>query len=215
MRLARPDEIVFICPSYINQEGQTSYDKTYAEKIYAVAGRFLSLIHAVSVYAGKALLRFTVITKQAHLVTGREAYIDAQAAVIEGLHHGFSKEPHNILCSCIDTDETTSPAVLGALITQRDRSFFTAVRVDKVYARMLDYLKDEGVHSTASTFTKDGVYLLTGGFGGIGLEILRYLTQTHTGIRVALLTRHTDITQYPEDKATTNSAGSGGFSTGR
>lgn len=202
LRLARPDEIVFICPSYINQEGQPSYDKTYAEKIYAVAGRFLSLIHAVSVYAGKAPLRFTVITKQAHLVTGREAYIDAQAAVIEGLHHGLSKETHNILCSCIDTDETTSPAVLGALITQRDRSFFTAVRVDKVYARMLDYLKDEGVHSTASTFTKDGVYLLTGGFGGIGLEILRYLTQTHTGIRVALLTKHTDITQYPEDKAT-------------
>ncbi len=132
-------------------------------------------------------INIAVLTKNLHSVSGDEPLASPDTAIILGPARVMNKEIENVFCKCIDFSEPMklreeqTNQLINEFI-QSDRQEIIAYRgkyrwlqsfehVDLLGDKSLDDLKIDKLNP-------GGVYLITGGTGGLGLVFAEYFAQT-------------------------------------
>jgi acyl transferase domain-containing protein/acyl carrier protein len=127
-------------------------------------------------------LHLCVVTNNLESVTGDEI-IDPLKATVRGLCRVIPQEYANIECRTVDVSiprDTTAENELAAQLIEELRRVSTdeqiAYRGARRWAQGFERLKIGG-DSQDAVFRERGVYLITGGLGGLGLALAAYLAK--------------------------------------
>ena len=119
---------------------------------------------------------FYLIADYAHEVTGNEKCVKPMNAAFLSMAKTLVQECPNFDFRCLDVDDL-SGEWLTEILTSKDRHFKIAIREGEQYFEVLDSI-DIGKYEMSDIQIKsEGVYLITGGTGGLGLEIAKYLKE--------------------------------------
>jgi len=121
-------------------------------------------------------------------VSTRESNLNSLLNSVAGLGQVLQREMPNIRSRFLDIDDyTTVSEILEELNEGFTESFYyRALREGKRFIREFKPVKLENRENRKNTFREGGVYLITGGTGGIGLEIALFLAK-QSKIKLALL----------------------------
>ncbi|HEX5885294.1 MAG TPA: SDR family NAD(P)-dependent oxidoreductase [Pyrinomonadaceae bacterium] len=124
-----------------------------------------------------------IVSTGAHSVTGLET-LNSESALIAGPFQVIPREFSNYSCRWIDIDHSDyTLAELDELLkseTDPDKAIAAyAYRNGKVFERSLAELRLPTFEKENDSFRQHGVYLITGGFGGIGVEVAQFLAREY------------------------------------
>jgi acyl transferase domain-containing protein/acyl carrier protein len=137
--------------------------------------------------------QIVLIAEDVHEITKTEPRLNPGPATLFGLGKVVGQENSNLRVRSLDIDENTSAGEIIQELQAESLSYLIAYRNGQRYREVLDPVTISG-HSRAKVeFKSGGVYLITGGTGGIGLAISRYLA-SQAGVNLALINR----TKFPE-----------------
>jgi amino acid adenylation domain-containing protein len=125
---------------------------------------------------GKGSLDLLLVAPNAHRVTGEEAELHPLGAAFLTLGQTVGQEYPHLRCYCIDVDRSDPVVVLRGIGAPSGQGI-VAIRENRVYRQEYAHLT---MHKETSDdlLKEDGVYLITGGLGGIGLEMARFLAKS-------------------------------------
>ncbi len=133
-------------------------------------------------------INLTVISDYAFEVSGDEPCIKPHNAALLGFARAAANEYEALGVRGIDIDAGMSAQdILNGLSSSRAGSF-AAYRNGIRYAEELRKADAEAFGNNSVHIKKDGVYIITGGAGGIGLEIARYLS-SQSNVKLCLINR--------------------------
>jgi amino acid adenylation domain-containing protein len=118
-------------------------------------------------------LDILVVGENTYSVTGDETYLNPENAALAGLAKVIHQEYDNIACKYLDIDDTTTGKQVVGESSDFDKPIWpVAYRKGIRYMEEFNSLRTEETHIEIK---EQGVYLITGGLGGIGIEIAKYL----------------------------------------
>ncbi|MCK4258240.1 MAG: SDR family NAD(P)-dependent oxidoreductase [Halanaerobiales bacterium] len=108
-------------------------------------------------------------------INGFEERIKPENTILFGMGKVVRKEQFNVLCRCIDIDDSTTVQdifpELELISDWYNVAYRRGVRYVEEFREIdVDLAEDRNIEIKA-----DGVYVVTGGMGGIGLEVAKYL----------------------------------------
>ncbi len=129
--------------------------------------------------------RITVISNGIQEVT-QEEHLSPEKATILGLLKVIPLEYPHIRCHCIDLvlsqiKNNIEKKMIGSLLQELDshnEDSFIAYRYGYRWVQTFDRINLNATEGISTRFKKKGVYLITGGLGGIGLEVAECLAKT-------------------------------------
>lgn len=142
----------------------------------------ISLAQALGKQYPSDHIQVRVITNNVHDVTGSEIICPGKATIL-GPVNVIGEEYDNIRCCMIDTvlPESNSP-LEQKLVEQLIREFKTGIREKQVafrhhnrWVQTFEEAETSKPAVPAMGFREKGVYLVTGGLGGIGFKVAEYL----------------------------------------
>ncbi len=133
-------------------------------------------------------LDIVLISDYVNKVTGLEKTIHPHNACLFGIGKVIGREHSNLMCRSIDIDEITPIDQIISEINTKTNTYQVAYREGKRYIEELKKIKIEDVPAREVSIKDNGVYLITGGTGGIGLEMAKYLVGIEK-VNIALLHR--------------------------
>lgn len=155
------------------------------------------LVKAISKNRLKEDLDLILITDYATEVTGDERVINPHNAAMLGVGKVISYEFKNIKCRAFDIDENTSIDIICKQVNQKEECYQIAFRNNCCYiSEMIQEDFDNKAYENEYSGLKlreNGVYIVTGGTGDIGLEISKYLASI-SKVNLVLINR----SQLPE-----------------
>ncbi|MBW7475086.1 SDR family NAD(P)-dependent oxidoreductase [Paenibacillus oenotherae] len=139
-------------------------------------------------------LPLTILCQHANAVTNEEAAIDPVLSGIAAMGKIISKEYPQFICNSIDTDSETSTALVCAHLFAQDDKYLVSFRSGIKYVpHLVRYPAPAAGNEQSADGTAGGLYVVTGGLGGIGLEVSAYLASKEKAV-LALLNR----SRFPE-----------------
>lgn len=129
----------------------------------------------------------------ANKVDGSEKRIFPEYAALFGLGKVVNVEDFRIKCRCIDIDGLTPVEALVPEIEAGYQDYNIAYRNGRRYVQELTGIRAGEIQDSGIRIKEDGVYVITGGMGGIGLKIAAYLS-SKARAKIMLINR----TSYPE-----------------
>jgi len=144
----------------------------------------LNIARAVGNQNTKQKINLTVVTANQFEITG-ETEIQPEKSVVLGPVKVISLEYPNISCRCLDVILNRSEILLHSpLIRQLLEEFFSqrsdtivALRGKTRWVQTFEPIRLEFPTGLSEKLKQKGVYLVTGGLGGIGLELAEYLAK--------------------------------------
>jgi acyl transferase domain-containing protein/acyl carrier protein len=126
-------------------------------------------------------VEIVIVSAGAHSVNGMET-ISAESALIAGPFQVIPREYPNYGCRWIDIDHSDSTLAALADVLRIETNPVQAIaayayRNGKRYERSLAEFRLPAHETGHSPFRQHGVYLITGGFGGIGIETAQFLAR--------------------------------------
>ncbi|MGC5775192.1 amino acid adenylation domain-containing protein [Paenibacillus pabuli] len=140
-------------------------------------------------------MEIVIISDYTNRVTGEEPILKPDYATLAGLGRALGQEHPHIRFRHIDVDNMISVNQLSAELSYAETPYATAYREGNRYVECFDLLKKKEELVQDLPKHTSGFYLITGGYGGIGLELASYLASS-SKISVVLLGR----TQFPDEK---------------
>jgi acyl transferase domain-containing protein len=155
----------------------------------------LGLVQAWGKRKTRKPLRLTVVANGMHLVTGDEK-LDPAKAAMSGCLRVIHQEYPEILCRSIDVILPETGAAFGkdffdrllAEVTSRSSDETVALRGRYRWLPSLDVLSFDNNSRGRKALRDRGLYLITGGLGGIGLELAKYMAD-EASVRLVLTGR--------------------------
>lgn len=136
----------------------------------------LRLVKALITIDLKHPVEIALLTKNAHQIKNSSEPVISENAMIHGLGKVINKEAGTIKCSFLDFDEATAMnTVVTELLRQKDIYELVAYRNGIRYTEIFDEIEEEGLLKNPLIVHEGNVYIITGGLGGIGLEIAKSL----------------------------------------
>ena len=136
----------------------------------------------------KYKVEVVLVAENANAVTGSESYIDPFSMSYFGLAKAASLENISIDVRCIDIDEQCQPENILKEITTRKQAFMVAYRQQKRYLDELCEVKNTDLTHNSMDIKNNGLYIITGGLGDIGLDFAEYFA-SKTKVKLALIGR--------------------------
>jgi amino acid adenylation domain-containing protein len=139
----------------------------------------LYLARAIGEENIKDAIRLTVLTDRMQAVTGGDI-ANPQKAIVIGALRVIPKEYPNIACCSIDIDTTTAEPGAGVLVKEllsNNSDEFIAFRDRYRWVRIFEPKRLEKPGDEPPLLKDGGIYLVTGGLGGIGLVLAGYLAE--------------------------------------
>jgi len=139
-----------------------------------VLGLF-NLTRALAANNIREKLKILLVCDYVYSITGDEKIINSCGASLFGLGEVISKEHANLKVRCIDIEgNSDADNILAELYS--DSSFVKAAyRNGSRYVETVEKLNIEEIPDDKADIKENGVYIITGGMGGIGLEICKYI----------------------------------------
>jgi amino acid adenylation domain-containing protein len=181
-----------------NFAGEPSDGVSAAERARVAEDAFLDLMRLgadLAASAGPEGVELTVVASGVHRVTGHERLIPEKAAVI-GPCRVLPQEHPSLRCRLIDVEPASSHEAMqrlaGYILAEVSAEWISdgdvAYRGRDRWTGAMDLVELAPADAASSKLRSQGVYVITGGLGGIGLEIAHYLAE-HANARVTLLSR--------------------------
>lgn len=139
-------------------------------------------------------VKLAVITKNAFEVTQEEEYLDPENAAIYGFGKCISRENKKVSYLSMDIDQDTSEKEILLELVSDSKEEIVAYRNGKRYVEGFTELALNP--SDNNGLNPGGVYLVTGGLGGIGYEVSKELCKRAEEAVLVLINR----SQLPFDK---------------
>ncbi|WP_440112943.1 SDR family NAD(P)-dependent oxidoreductase [Paenibacillus sp. QZ-Y1] len=130
-----------------------------------------------------------LLTNPIHSITGTEENVFPQAALMFGLGLAGRKEDSRLQCRSIQVDAETSLQDILAELDHESDDYGVAYRAGIRYIQQFGALDPSQYPKRDHKIRNDGLYLITGGLGGIGLELGLQLAKRYPGITLALVNR--------------------------
>lgn len=115
-------------------------------------------------------MALSLIGQSVNAVKGEKTVYPDRASFF-GLGKTIVHEHNGMVLKCIDIDEVTSVEQCIEEIFSRDGVYQVALRNGKRYVEKFTEIEMENVENREIVIKEKGVYLITGGTGGIGLEV--------------------------------------------
>ncbi|MBE6984695.1 MAG: SDR family NAD(P)-dependent oxidoreductase [Ruminococcaceae bacterium] len=164
-----------------------SVDHACAKVDYSGYGEALNRGLYSMFFFPKAMLRhisgktnFYLVTENAYTVTGEEK-VKSLNRSFAALTKTLVQEYTNCTFHCFDITEKQSTQEIYEAICNADDQLIVALRDGKAYCEVLELKNVSDLATSDYEISKDGVYLITGGTGGLGLEIAKYLAEVGAG----------------------------------
>ncbi|OKP79503.1 hypothetical protein A3844_28670 [Paenibacillus helianthi] len=136
-------------------------------------------------------LEVSLITRNAYAISGDDTRLNPHLAAAIGLLRGASQELRNWTFRCIDIDEHTTVEALMRELALRSTRFTMSFRKGTAYEPELAPSLPS-VDAQSLDITENGVYVITGGLGGIGLAIAKHWA-AKKAVHLILINRNIDI----------------------
>jgi NAD(P)-dependent dehydrogenase (short-subunit alcohol dehydrogenase family)/alpha-ketoglutarate-dependent taurine dioxygenase len=164
-------------------------DDAAADRVVAIAADgFLDLLPlARSLAVRDKPVELTVIARGLFDVLGAEP-VRPELATLLGLVRGLPLEEPHVRCRLIDAGPATADEARRWARELLDPAGSAVVALRGPY-RWTESWEPARLPPAASRFRQRGVYLITGGFGGLGLTLAGYLSRRY-GARLGLLSRN-------------------------
>jgi acyl transferase domain-containing protein/acyl carrier protein len=146
------------------------------------------LIKAFLHWEIKDAIDIVLISKYVHEVTGDEERFQPENASLFGFGKSVNKEYAHLKCRCIELDETTPVKELLSELEYTGNDYIAAYRKGQRYVEVFGEIREAEYVREGLVIRDEGVYVITGGTGGIGLEIARFLA-SKSRVNLALLNR--------------------------
>lgn len=130
----------------------------------------------------------TLIGQNTLAVTGEETVLRPEAASLYGIGKAINHEHPGLRIRAIELDEAFDVTEVLHQMYDPSETYMVAYRNGVRYAEQFSEIALEDVPGQEMAIRADGVYLLTGGLGGIGLELAKHFAKQQR-IRLALLNR--------------------------
>ncbi|WP_460641035.1 polyketide synthase dehydratase domain-containing protein, partial [Lacrimispora brassicae] len=134
-----------------------------------------------------------LIANEVYEVSKAEPRLNPQPAALFGLGKVVGQEYPKFQCRCIDIDDQTKVDEILRELNCWSKEYLVAYRNGIRYGQTLQELNISGGTEREIKFQQDGVYIITGGLGGIGLELGQYMARK-APVKLALFNR----TRLPE-----------------
>lgn len=131
---------------------------------------------------------FAIVTDYANAVDGKQKIIKPYNASLVGLARSISSEYPHIKCKIVDIDDTVN---MDKLISELESEIDfnpIAIRENQRYIMQYKQQDIEALNNDFTTIHPNGLYVITGGASGIGLQVAKYLS-TQNNVVLALLNR--------------------------
>lgn len=128
-----------------------------------------------------------LIAENVHEVTGFEVAVYPENAPLFGLGKTVGMEQLNINCRCLDLDQNTDPSAI-LLELEAGRDHLVAYRDGWRYLPEISQVDLQVFPEKEILFKEDGVYLITGGTGLLGLKIAKFIASKNK-VNLALVNR--------------------------
>ncbi len=128
-----------------------------------------------------------VISEYINDVTGDER-INPHNAALAGIGKVVEEEYGHLKFRCIDIDDETSIETIMEEIMASAETYQVAYRNNKRYVAELRRIQKSTIGLHKMKIKEQGVYIITGGTGGLGLEIGKYLASKNN-VKLALINR--------------------------
>ena len=158
---------------------------------------FFSLMHLAQAIGSQRFdgnVRLDLVTAGVHDVTGNEQLCPENATIL-GPSLVIPREYPQVICRCLDMDPRdigdASDATLGQILAELRAETdipLVAYRGGYRWVQGLQPIRVEPPANGAASLRERGVYLITGGLGGIGLRLAAFLAETARA-RLVLLSR--------------------------
>ncbi|WP_342552911.1 SDR family NAD(P)-dependent oxidoreductase [Paenibacillus sp. FSL R7-0652] len=135
-----------------------------------------------------------LMTTCSQRVTGSEPYIHPEYAPMVGLGKTICHEMNQFRCRAVDIDSETPIEQWLQEIREPDTLYLAAYRNGRRYVQELGEMPMSLLPEQPVQMREGGVYLITGGTGGIGLETADALSMSSAKIKLVLINR----SQFPE-----------------
>ncbi|MED4570437.1 amino acid adenylation domain-containing protein [Brevibacillus agri] len=136
-------------------------------------------------------IELVILGRNGWEVTGSEPELEPCYTALFQLGKGLNAEYPHLKCRSIDLDEATDGGSLFAEIYGATDAYQVAYRGQERYVEEFARCPVEESESVQPLeLQEDGLYLITGGTGGIGLEIAKHLA-SRKKVRLGLLSRST------------------------
>ncbi|MEH7633894.1 type I polyketide synthase [Bacillus pumilus] len=140
----------------------------------------LDLVRLISQHHNTTI-RLHLVTNQAHDVIGMEK-VNPLQATCTGLALTIPQEYQHIACQHVDLCQETKadwPLFLSYEVAMHDQEAVVAYRGSSRWVRKASSTPLSKEKSSAQPFRTHGIYLLTGGMGGIGFTLAQHLAETY------------------------------------
>jgi iturin family lipopeptide synthetase A len=170
--------------SIVKEAGQAELDEKQSRGLYSL----FYLFRALAGYNCRDGIDLVLIADNVNEVTKTEDTINPMPAALFGLGKTVFYENDKLRCRAIDIDHHTVPDKIISEIRSPGSVYQVAYRHNQRY---IEEFQTVELQNEFSDSVKDGgVYIITGGTGGVGLEIGKYLAGK-AKLTLALISRTT------------------------
>ncbi|WP_341282701.1 SDR family NAD(P)-dependent oxidoreductase [Paenibacillus sp. FSL H8-0537] len=146
------------------------------------------LSKAVAQVGLSAVTDTVIISDHVDVVSGRESRVNPWNAPLLALGKSARQELPSMLCRAIDIDEATSLETVMREILAAPSYYMVAFRDNERYAEIFKEYRVQEANEQPIEVREEGIYLITGGTGGMGIETARYLA-ARKQVNIALINR--------------------------
>lgn len=147
-----------------------------------------NMIKALVASGYKQKINISLIAENVNQVTGRENRLNPQHNTLFGLGKVISREYVNISCRCFDIDAATELFELTIMLNNASKQYMNAFREGELYFEEFQKIDHKRMNRPVTELKTDGVYLITGGTGGMGIEFAKHLAASKS-VNIALVNR--------------------------
>lgn len=133
-------------------------------------------------------IEIVLVSDYVNEVTGEEIRINPENAPLFGLAKVIKLEYPQISCKCLDIDDGTSMDDIKRELRLNSGRYMSALRNGCRYVEEFEKVDIEKHEECLSDIKEDGIYIITGGTGVIGLEVAKYLADRGK-VKLALINR--------------------------
>nr|WP_232243244.1 SDR family NAD(P)-dependent oxidoreductase [Paenibacillus sp. GSMTC-2017] len=156
--------------------------------------RFYRLTHALTRRANNDPLEITIVSAYADEVIADQARVLPEQFAMIGLSKAIGWENPHIRIRWIDLDDSSdSVESIWSELQYESNDYWSAYRDGKRFVERVDVLdvEEQSANSHLMNLDSEGIYVITGGLGNIGLLIAEHLAKEANGsINIALIGRN-------------------------
>jgi NAD(P)-dependent dehydrogenase (short-subunit alcohol dehydrogenase family) len=185
-----PDTIVHLCCLTRGERGLSPEDSCEFVRSRGF-NSLLYLMQSIGDQVSAEPIQLKVVSDDLHRVTGKEI-LSPSKAILMGPCRVIRKEFPNILCGNVDLTEKLKVEDCAQLLFKeigaRTAEAVVAYRDSQRWVQSIEHAPLPQTNTANSILREGGVYLITGGLGGIGLVLAEYLAQS-VRARLVLISR--------------------------